>query len=408
MKQIFASTDFSQSTYNIISDHNDMHLHVGPELEAQFLFYLIPVLIGIQLALYFIYQYYKIQDVNLKLNRILLSFVAFISLLVFGALFLNVSRIFGNDSISVDIFSRLGWAFALSSPIGFLSFIVLEEFSTIMNLKFVKIVMVLGLIPIVMVLTAGNRSPFFMGTLIFAVISAYYIIGFQIKLIKRTMGNIKKRFILFFTGEIISLIALPFAVMVGLGIFESPINEIIYFSGVAILLSGFITIFISAIDFPPFYEFEWKDNLLKIFVVNEQNNTCLYYNNIAENYKKLKAGNETTGDSVKSYREHLFSGGISGIETIISTITDTKGDKINRIQQENSLILLEYGTAASFITYALIVKKDMKSIHHLLNSLKNVFELLFKEVLLNLDNVGNNYELIFGSFDIFIQDFLRK
>ena len=380
-------------------------LEITPTLEFQFLFYLIPVTIGVQLSFYFIYQYFKIQDVNLKLNRILLSFGILTFLLVFGALFLNIQRLFGGSE--TDIFYRLGWAFALASPVGFLSFIAIEEFSVIMNLKFVRIVMGLGLIPIIFVLIFGV-SPIFIGSLPFSVISVYYIIGFQIKLIRRTMGNIKKRFKQFFGGELLSLASLPFAVMVGLGVFQSPVKEIIYYCGVGLLTTGFIIIFISAYDFPPFYEFEWKDALLKFFVFNQNDYSIIYYCNLEEISKLLDAPLELRIEYSKTSGDRIFSGGISGIETVVNSITDSKGEKINRIQQEDSLILLEYGTDPSFVTYALLIKKDMKSIYHFLKSLKRVFEVLFKEILLNLDDLKENKDLIFGSFDSIIKDFLRK
>jgi len=380
-------------------------LEINPVLEFQFLFYLIPVTIGVQLSFYFIYQYFKIQDINLKLNRILLSFGILSFLLVFGALFLNVQRLFGGSE--TDIFYRLGWAFALASPVGFLSFIAIEEFSAIMNLKFVRIVMGLGLIPIIFVIIFGV-SPIFIGSLPFSVISVYYIIGFQIKLIRRTMGNIKNRFIQFFAGELLSLASLPFAVMVGLGVFQSPVKEIIYYCGVGLLTTGFLIIFISAYDFPPFYEFEWKDALLKFFVFNQNDYSLIYYCNLEEISKLLDAPLELRIEYSKTSGDRIFSGGISGIETVVNIITDSKGEKINRIQQEDSLILLEYGTDPSFVTYALLIKKDMKSIYHFFKSLKRVFEVLFKEVLLNLDDVKENKDLIFGSFDSIIKDFLRK
>lgn len=380
-------------------------LEVNPPAEAQFLFYLIPVTIGVQLSCYFFYQYFKIQDVNLKLNRILLSFGLFTFLIVFGALFLNVQRLF--EVISTDILYRFGWAFALTSPVGFLSFITIDEFSSIMNLKFVRILMVLGLIPFFMVLIFGV-SPIFMASLPFAALSAYYIIGFQIKLIRRTMGNIKKRFLQFFVGELISLIAIPFAVVTGLGLFASPVKEIIYYSGVALLTTGFLILFISAYDFPPFYEFEWQNALLKFFVINQLDSSIIYYCNIEEMLQTLDAPLALNIEYTKSFGDKIFSGGLSGIESVVDIITGSKSEKINRIQHENSFILLEYGTDPSFITYALIIKRDLKSIQHFLKSLQRVFVVLFREVLLNIEKIQENSELIFGSFNSIIKDFLKK
>jgi hypothetical protein len=372
--------------------------------ESQFLFYLIPVTIGVQLSLYFVYQYFKIQDVNLKLNRILLSFGAFTFLMVCGALFLNVQRLFGG--VATDIFYRVGWACALASPVGFLAFIAIEEFAAIMNLKVVKLVMGLGLIPIVVVLIWGV-GPIFMGTLVFAVLSAYYIIGFQVKLIRRTLSTIRKRFLKFFIGELIALAAIPFAVMVGLGIFVSPVKEIVYFIGVALLSGGFIIIFISAFDFPPFYEFEYKAALMKFFVINRQTNICLYYGNLEEMVAQLEAPLTRREEVPQSASDILFSGGIVGIGTIIDALTDTKGESIKRIQQGDSMILLEPGGILPSLTYALVVKKEMKSITHFLQALKKVFEIVFKEVLGNLDSFKENQELLFRSFENYIIDYLK-
>ena len=55
-------------------------IELGKEL--QFFAYLAPVLIGIQLAVYFFYQYRKIQDVTLPLNRVLLAFGSFILFII--------------------------------------------------------------------------------------------------------------------------------------------------------------------------------------------------------------------------------------------------------------------------------------------------------------------------------------
>ncbi|MHA1360462.1 MAG: hypothetical protein ACTSRC_20250 [Candidatus Helarchaeota archaeon] len=377
---------------------------IGPMEEFQFLFYIMAVTLGVQLSIYFFYQYWRIQDVTLKLNRILLSFGAFTILIVLGALFINVQRLFGGDI--TDIFYRIGWAFALASPIGFLGFIVIEEFSIIMNLMFVKILMVLALIPILCVCIFGV-GPIFLGSLPFSILSAYYIIGVQIKLIWRTMGTIKRKFIQFISGEFLSLASIPFAVMVGIGIFKSPVKEVVYYTGVSLLITGFIILFISAHEFPPFYEFEWKDNLLRLFVIYQEDNTVLYYSNLTEivGHKKHKI---TQLSELGEYdKDKIFSVGLAGIEKIISTITDTKSERINKIQQEDAFIHLEYGENVP-ITYALAVKKDLASFRHLLKSFKQHFENLYGEIILNLGTIKARREDLFRSFDTIVNLILER
>jgi len=376
--------------------------------EIQFLAYLSAVVIGIQLSFYFFYQYYKIQDVYLRLNRILLSYGSFTLLIVSGALFLNISRIFVADPMANAILNKIGWVCALFSPIGFLYFIVLKEFSKIMNLKIVKILMILSLIPIfVVIIVPSTSSPLFIASLSFTLLGAYYLFSFQIRLIKQSVGTIKIKFIQFFFGELISLSSLFFAVQVGLGILPPGITELVYFIGVGILLTGFIIMFFSAYEFPPFYEFEWKENLLKLFIINQKDNNCLYYCNLSEAVKQKISTDKIESLPSLSYGDRLFSGGIAGIEDIISAITDTKGEKINKIRQEDSIILLEYGTTPSNITYAMLVEKDLASHQHLLKLLKRQFEIYYKEVLLNLDNFKENQEQLFRSFDLIINDILE-
>ena len=81
--------------------------------------------------------------------------------MMFGALFLNVQRLFGGGA--TDIFYRIGWAFALSSPIGFLVFITLDEFSPIVNINNVRYVIILGLIPLYIAVVMHEGSTLLVG-----------------------------------------------------------------------------------------------------------------------------------------------------------------------------------------------------------------------------------------------------
>jgi hypothetical protein len=48
------------------------------------------------------------------------------------------------------------------------------------------------------------------------------------------------------------------------------------------------------------------------------------------------------------------------------------------------------------------------SLHHLLKTIKNHFELLFKEILLNLDQVKTSKQELFGSFDTIINIIMEQ
>ncbi|MFX1593991.1 MAG: hypothetical protein ACFFCL_14970 [Promethearchaeota archaeon] len=378
--------------------------------EFQFLFYLIPVTIGIELVFYFYYQYFKIRDAKLKLNRVLLAFGTFILFIVIGPLWIQISRNFLTEGSQLyEIISRIGWAFAFLSTIGFSLFIIKEEFSQIINIKVVKILIILNLIPIiVLIFTPSTRSPIFLVSIIFVVLNGINVIRFQIILVRKSVGKIKRKFLLFLLGALVSFPALGFAILVGIGVLPPIINEIIYFTGVAFLLLGFIIITCSVYEFPPFYEFEWRENLLRLFIINQTTREYLYYHDFTEKFeledKKIDLFDDLSlDDEVK-----LHSGGILGIESIIATITNTEEEKIHKIEQKDSVILLNYSSVIPYITYALIIRKDLLSLEHLLDSIKHQFEAFYREILLNLEHLKANQKLLFGSFDIMLRDILNQ
>ena len=221
------------------------------------------------------------------------------------------------------------------------------------------------------------------------------------------MGTIKRKFTQFITGEFLSLASLPFAVLVGVGVFESPVNEIVFYSGVSLLGTGFIILFISAHDFPPFYEFEWKDNLLRLFIIYQKDNSLLYYANLRESLDQKANKPAEKKEKFQDEKDSIFSAGLAGIEHVIATITDTQQDRINKIRQLDSFILLEYGQELP-VTYALTVKKDLASFQHLLNAFKQHFENLYREIISNLGEMKTGREQLFGSFDTIVSLILER
>jgi len=383
-----------------------MYFQLDPIIELQFLFYLIPVILGIQLAFYFFYQYYKIKDINLKLNRILLSFGTFILFMVFGALIIQIARNFATDPLLKDIIYKIGWSTAFFSPIALELFILTEDFGKIINLKLIIILMILNAIAIVLsIIAPTTRSPIFFVSIGLVILNGINIIRFEIILIKKSVGKIKKKFKQFFIGTITSLMAIFFAIIVGLGVLKTlALQLIIYYIGVSILLSGFILIFFCVIDFPPFYEFEWRENLLKLYIVNRENYKTLYDFDF---YKTRLSKIKNSKDEKTKLSDNLMSSGLIGIDIIISKITGTEEKEINKIKHEDSYILLDYGTDPFDLIYALLIRKDSLSTTHLLQNIKRQFESFYREILLRLASFKKNQELLFGSFDVILNGLLK-
>ncbi len=374
--------------------------------EFQFLYYLIAVTLGVQLSIYFFYQYFKIQDVNMRLNRILLSFGAFTLLTVFGAFCILITRLFELDLTLEDVLYRTGFSAALLSPVGFMACIMIEEFSSILNIKLSKILIGLNLIPIAFIWIFSSESMFFRVSIVLMVLSALNCVYVQVKLIKRTLGDIRRRITQFFVGELFSLSALIFALQVSFGFIPFGTPENWFFLGTSLLIIGFLTMFVAVNDFPPFYEFEWQLNLIHFLIINQRTNICLYsyiFHQESEEGSLLSTQTNINPDM----KATLFSGGISGINAVISGITDTTKEKINKIKQENSDILLDYGVGPSYLTYALVVKKDIKSANIFLKSLKYQFETFFKQILIKLDSIQGDQNKLFSSFDIIVYGMLK-
>ncbi|MGV9198922.1 MAG: hypothetical protein ACOC44_13880 [Promethearchaeia archaeon] len=180
-------------------------------------------------------------------------------------------------------------------------------------------------------------------------------------------------------------------------------QDILFFFGASLLIIGFVLMFLAVYDFPPIYEFEFQDSLLKLFIINENNNLCLYNCQFKE---------PSRGESEKEKElDKVFSGGIIGIDGIVSAITDTRDQKLNKIRLGDIFILLEKSgdSVKRPLIYALVVKKDLNSTHYALNEIKNQFENFYGEILnSDLEMIGSGKTQLFGSFDVIIKNIFKQ
>lgn len=184
--------------------------------------------------------------------------------------------------------------------------------------------------------------------------------------------------------------------MVGLRVLPPIINEIVYYIGILNLLIGFLIIYFSVYNFPPFYEFDWRENLIRLYIFDSNNFRTLFHMNLVHN-PHLNTKNI----------DIIFSKGISGIENIITLITGSKTEKINKIQQDDFIIIFEYGNEPLSLIYVLIIKNDLVSSKHILKTIRIKFESFFKEILSNIDDIEKDQETIFISFKHIMENILR-
>jgi len=374
-------------------------------VELQFLGYMIPVILGIELGVYFFYQFWKNRDTKLRLNRILLSYGSFTMLMVIGALFQVTNRLFFGSAN--DILAKIGFFAIFLAPIGFMIFIIIKESARLINLKLARAITLASVTPIILLFLLGMQNLLFRLSIIITGLNAFFVIAYQLKLIRVSMGAIHHRVIQIFVGELLALSSLIFAANVVFSFIPIP-PETFFFIGIGLLSSGFLIMFWAANDFPPFYEFDWRANLQKLFIIDQKNSQFLYARDFS---KKIDSATSSEAKERDKLRDDLFSGAIAGIENMLSTITDSSKQKLSEINQGDAFILLEYGgKAPNLITFALVVKKDLSSLRHFLQTVKNQFESFFAGILKNLDTLEltGNTSRLFETFDIVVNSMMTE
>ena len=378
----------------------------APIIEIQFLAYTIPVILGAELGIYFFYQYRKSRFTKLPLNRILLSYGWFTLFMVNGAFFQVVNRLMIIDPVVKELFAQIGFTAIFLAPIGFMAFILIKESRKLINLKLAWVITIASFTPLVLLFLLGSKNRVFMASISITALNAISVITYQLRMIRASLGNIHKRLVQLFTGEILALLALGFAFIV---VFASNIGaptEPFFFTGVGFLITGLLIMFYASNDFPPFYEFDWKNNLLKLFIIDQAHNQFLYVRDFSQKARPAHASSDAERDEL---RDKLFTGAISGIEAMLETISISSKQRLSEIDQGGSFILLDYSSEGlPPITYALVVTKDLSSLRHFGKEIKAQFEAFFPGVLKNLDAVikAGKPERAFQSFDIVMNSML--
>lgn len=370
-------------------------------VEVQILAYLVPMTIAMQVGTYFFYQYHKAREARLKLNRVLLSYGTFTLLMVWGAFLLVIRRVLSLNDETGDMLFTVGFVLVCATPIGFMGFITIKDLSAIMHVGRARVLLATSIIPIIVLLVAGSKSPLFPPSIALTAVNAIYLVRFQVKMIKVALGKLRRKLVQLFTGEMVALTSLLFAANATFGFITFLPSELSFFIAVGQLTAGFLLLFVASIDFPPFYEFDWKLNLSRLYVVDARDYSFLFVHDFDTRAHADKVGE----------RETLFSGAISGIEEMLSFVTGASGrGQIKKIEQGASTILVEHGSKEEIpILFILVVKKDLDSMATFLVNVRRQFEAYFSDILfhfdtMNLSGDGKGKMTMFDSFEILVNN----
>ena len=362
------------------------------------------IILDYQLAVYFVYLYRKHRKDKIGLNKFLLVFSNIFGIGATSYLFLVIGSFYINDSYLTELFSRIGVSLIQSGIIVALLILLSKPFLTLINSRVIKIICAISSVNIIYILFLYVKPIGLFPSILIGIIGGGYFLHFQIKLVKLTSGTVHSRMVMTLIGEVIFLIGM-FLVS---GLPNIPVffevKDMFYFIGSYVLNLGLLAIFYGTFKFPGVPEFNWKNNLLKLYIIDARNLYELY----SYNFNKIRSfSDELEPNNINEENNPINSIGVVGISDVFDEITKTYQNRVKIIKYGNFSILLEYEEdPKSQILFVLFVDKNMKSLELFLKKVKTQFLSSYKELLANFDIVDRFRETIFSGFDVILQNIL--
>ncbi len=362
------------------------------------------IILDFQLALYFLYLYYKHRKERIGLNKFLLSFS---HLFGFGAtsyLFLVIGSHYIQDILLARLFIRIGVSILQVGILAVLINLMSKPFLNLVNSKVVRVICIISGISVIYVLFFYIDLIGIFPNILIGLIGGGYFLYFQTKLVKLTSGTVHSRLLIILIGEIIFLIGM----LQGSGLPNIPVlfelKDFLYLIGSYTVNFGLIIIFYGNFKFPGVLEFNWKNNLLKLYIVDARNLFELYSYDFSKT-RSLDAELEPSHNTQEN--SQINSIGIAGISDVFDEITKTYQNRIKTIKYGDFSILLEYEEdPKSQFLFVLFVDKNMRSLQLFLNKVKDQFLTFYEGLLTNYDIVEKFRGTIFSGFDLVLQKIL--
>lgn len=362
------------------------------------------IILDFQLAIYFLYLYNKHRKEKIGLNKFLLIFS---NIFGFGAtsyLFLVIGSFYIQDILIAELFIRIGVSILQLGILAVLMNLLSKPFLILINLNVVRVISIISGIGVIYTLFFYVNLFGIFPSILIGLVGGGYFLYFQTKLVKLTSGTVHSRLLMTLIGEIIFLIGM----LLGSGLPRLPVlfelKDMLYFIGSYTVILGLMLIFYGNFKFPGVLEFNWKNNLLKLYIVDARNLFELYSYDFSKN---RSFDNESEPLNNTQENGTINSIGIAGISDVFDEITKTYQNRIKTIKYGDFSILLEYEKDPnSRFLFVLFVEKNMKSLQLFLNKVKNQFLTTYEGLLTNYDVVERFRETIFSSFDLVLQKIL--
>ena len=344
-----------------------------------------------QMCFYLFYKYYKIRKENLGLNKFLIAFGLLYGFGFTGIVLRAFNSYFVNDLLFNAILNNISHVIISIAAISFLLIISLKDFSSLLNKIIIRLIILITIVSSSLILLIGDgilKNLIVFTSLLIGIIFMTY---FHIILIQNSTGNVKIRIFTLFIGEILVVIGIIFGTEKNLYLFTPEGQILVRDMFTPLIIMGQLIIFYAFYDFPVFLEFKWQENLNYFYVIDRKRLRLIY------NYNFRTKSSEIVEES--SDQNIFFSKGLIGIEKVISLITKTKEDQIQRINQEDRIMIFTYGTdGLDSLIFCITVNDDMVSMAFLLKTLQKLFQNRFKSLLSDLEAIEGKEFIIFDKF----------
>ncbi|MFX0004859.1 MAG: hypothetical protein ACFE9J_15430, partial [Candidatus Hermodarchaeota archaeon] len=127
------------------------------------------------------------------------------------------------------------------------------------------------------------------------------------------------------------------------------------------------------LKFPTFSEFEWRDKIEEVFLINK-NGACIFYKSYIQKSDFLD--------------QHLITGAITSVNIMLKEILKPGSREISMIKKKGKMV---YIIPSNLITGVLFSKKESMNIEFYMRQLISKVEQVYKNILKNWD----------GDLDIF-------
>ena len=347
-------------------------------------------IISLEISGYFLYLYFKKKKERLFLNKLLLAY-GVLTGIGLTSLVIRLINNYYNEDLKGKVLIN-AWIHIVISGTTLIYIIILstKDFNQIIRNKYPRFIILFSFITSIYIAIYNSTEWGIIIVLITVLVIVGFMAIFQIKLITSSTGIIKKRLEFITSGGAIALITLILSSNDN-NIYFPEQNELLLIWSIPLMMGGLLLILFAILDFPVFLEFNWKKQLVNLYILEKKQHNQLFKYDFTKHQQ--------------TFNPEYLPGGLLGIEKIISAVTDTPEKKIHRIEQKGLIFIM---IRSESVIYTLVVKKEMRSIHFFLESVMERFENLYKRIIKDLNLIRGREEIYFVGFDTELNEILEQ